>query len=214
MGTTFDRVLDSGVRQEFDTGSRRDTDKGKGRPDLIPTSFLRELAAHFEHGAVKYGDNNWQKGQPLSRYYASAFRHLLSVKEGKEDENHAIAAVWNLLAIRWTLEEVRAGRLPVTLVDLPYSLGPEGGAEVAKVGTNPGLGGEVAWPDGAKTPQAILVPDLLQKVTPGDTFGKSNGVGFAHDPAHCQFCFAKTGGTTPMEEHRRWCKHATKNPGA
>jgi len=24
----------------------------------------------------------------------------------------------------WTLEEVREGRLPITLVDLPYHLGP------------------------------------------------------------------------------------------
>lgn len=120
----FGAVLDSGKRQEFDTGSRRDTAEGKGRPDLIPTLLLERLGQHFENGARKYGDNNWQKGQPLSRYYASAFRHLLKVKDGREDEDHLTAAIWNLQAIMWTLEEVRAGRLPMSLADLPFQLGP------------------------------------------------------------------------------------------
>lgn len=138
----FTAVLDSGKRQDFSTGSRRDTAEGKGRPDLIPTLLLERLAQHFENGAVKYGDNNWQKGQPLSRYYASAFRHLLKVKEGQEDEDHLTAAIWNLQAIMWTLEEVRAGRLPLELADLPFQLGPQvyvasGAASVVASGAAP-----------------------------------------------------------------------------
>lgn len=117
----FTHVKDSGKRQEFDTGSRRDTAEGKGRPDLIPTLLLERLGQHFENGARKYGDNNWQKGQPLSRYYASAFRHLLKVRDGKEDEDHLTAAIWNLQAIMWTLEEIREGRLPDSLLDLPFA---------------------------------------------------------------------------------------------
>jgi len=31
----FDAVRDSGKREEFDTGSRRDTRQGKGRYDLL-----------------------------------------------------------------------------------------------------------------------------------------------------------------------------------
>ena len=83
--------------------------------------LFRSLAVHFENGARKYGDNNWQKGQPLSRYYASAFRHLLAVRDGREDEDHLAAVAWNVLAIQWTLEECRNGRLPVELVDIPYA---------------------------------------------------------------------------------------------
>lgn len=118
----FGQVKDSGKRQEFPTGSRRDTEEGKGRPDLIPRLLLERLGKHFENGARKYGDNNWQKGQPLSRYWRSAFRHLLSVRDGEEDEDHLSAAIWNLQAIMWTLEETRADRLPRELADLPYQL--------------------------------------------------------------------------------------------
>lgn len=122
--TTFTHVKDSGTRQEFATGSRRDSPEGKGRFDLIPPMVLRRDALHLEHGAKKYGDNNWQKGQPLSRYYDSAMRHMLAAREGREDEDHLAAARWNLMGIMWTLEEVRAGRLPRELVDIPYFVGP------------------------------------------------------------------------------------------
>ncbi len=114
-------VKDSGVRQEFDTGSRRDTQEGKGRYDLLPTRAMRELALHFEHGAVKYGDRNWEKGQPISRYLNSAIRHTFQALEGKLDENHMIAAAWNLLCAVDTRARIAAGILPSNLYDLPTS---------------------------------------------------------------------------------------------
>lgn len=63
----FNEVKDSGKRQEFQTGSIRDTREGKGRYDLLPPHAIFRLAKHFENGAKKYGDRNWEKGQPLSR---------------------------------------------------------------------------------------------------------------------------------------------------
>jgi len=87
--TKFTAVKDSGERQQFSTGSVRDTQVGKGRFDLIPTDALRRLAQHYENGARKYGDRNWEKGQPLGRYLDSAFRHLVNVLDGKTDEDHA-----------------------------------------------------------------------------------------------------------------------------
>jgi hypothetical protein len=116
--TSFE-VRDSGVRQDFETGSRRDSREGKGRFDLIPTLPLRELAIHYEQGSAKYGDYNWQKGQPLMRYVDSALRHLNALVAGEATENHAIAAAWNMFAYRWTLTEIEAGRLPGSLDDRP-----------------------------------------------------------------------------------------------
>ena len=113
------RVKDSGVREEFETGSRRDSREGKGRFDLIPTQPLRELAIHYEQGAVKYGDSNWQKGQPLMRYVDSALRHINALVAGENTENHAIAAAWNMFAYRWTLNEIEFGRLPFSLDNRP-----------------------------------------------------------------------------------------------
>lgn len=90
---------DSGERQDFDTGARRDVQTGKPRFDLIPTVSLTRLANLYAAGAEKYGDNNWQKGMPVSRCYASAFRHLIQWAEGDRDEDHAAAVAWNMFAI-------------------------------------------------------------------------------------------------------------------
>ena len=95
---------DSGKREEFDTGAKRDTRVGKGRYDLIPPVALIRLAGVFERGAAKYGENNWRKGMPLSRFVDSATRHLiqwrLAEEKGvKQDEDHLAQAVWNLMAI-------------------------------------------------------------------------------------------------------------------
>lgn len=114
----FDKVQDSGKRQEFETGSRRDTRDGKGRYDLLPPYAIQRLAKHYENGSVKYGDNNWLKGQPISRYVDSALRHLYKYLEGHNDEDHAIAAVWNMIAVVQTEEMVRRGTLPKELDDL------------------------------------------------------------------------------------------------
>ena len=121
MNTQFNEVKDSGKRQEFNTGSVRDTQEGKGRFDLVSTIALRRLAQHYENGARKYAARNWEKGQPLGRYIDSAFRHLISVLEGKTDEDHASAVSWNMFAYIHTLEGIKAGRLPKELDDLGHS---------------------------------------------------------------------------------------------
>jgi hypothetical protein len=110
---------DSGARQAFATGSVRDLQRGKGRFDLIPTMPLRRIAGLYERGAEKYGDRNWQKGQPLMRYVDSALRHLNCLVAGEPDEDHAAAVAWNMLGYMWTLGEVEAGRLPASLDDRP-----------------------------------------------------------------------------------------------
>lgn len=111
-------VKDSGQREDFITGSRRDTRKGKGRFDLIPAYPLKRLAIHYENGAEKYGDRNWEKGQPLSRYLDSALRHMNCYVGGDRVEDHLTAAVWNLFAFIYTEEMVNQGKLPAELNDV------------------------------------------------------------------------------------------------
>jgi len=93
------KVKDSGERQIFDTGSKRDTNINKGRFDLIPSQMMFRLARHYEAGAVKYDDRNWEKGQPVSRCLDSCLRHIEKYKDGWNDEDHLSAAIWNLAAI-------------------------------------------------------------------------------------------------------------------
>lgn len=112
-------VKDSGARQSFGTGAVRDIQHGKGRFDLIPTIATRRLAKHFENGAVKYGDNNWQKGIPLSRYLDSLERHVNCLKAGEPTEDHLAAIMWNAACYMWTLNEIEYGRLPKELDNRP-----------------------------------------------------------------------------------------------
>lgn len=110
-------VKDSGAREEFVTGARRDIQRDKGRFDLIPYYGLERLAQHFENGAKKYGPNNWQKGIPVRTYWNSAARHIGKAIDLQEDEDHQAAAVWNLMCAMWTIKMVEEGRLPKSLDD-------------------------------------------------------------------------------------------------
>ena len=66
-----------------------------------PTMFL-EVSKHFEEGAKKYGEYNWQKGIPTHCYIDSAVRHFLKFIRGDKDEPHDRAFVWNILCCIWT----------------------------------------------------------------------------------------------------------------
>jgi hypothetical protein len=114
----FEGVKDSGKRQEFATGSRRDTRDGKGRYDLVPADAFQRLVRHFENGSRKYGDRNWEKGQPLSRYLDSAIRHAYDYLGGDRSEDHLAAVMWNAMAAAATEERVARGILPKHLDDL------------------------------------------------------------------------------------------------
>lgn len=141
------RILDSGKRQQFETGAVRDIQHGKGRCDLMPlrvsakvidgdsilddiglfrdtgdtqhlyfalrtaarmfnglADMLLQVAKHFEEGAKKYGENNWQKGLPVHCYIDSAVRHYLKWLRGDKDEPHDRAFVWNLLCCIWEVD--------------------------------------------------------------------------------------------------------------
>lgn len=113
-------VKDSGERQEFETGAIRDMQAGKGRYDLIPPIMLKRLATHYEEGGRKYGDNNFRVGIPIKRYLDSAIRHIEKYRMGIDDEDHIIAAIWNLSAIIETEHLVDLGFLDKNLLDGNY----------------------------------------------------------------------------------------------
>lgn len=130
----FDKVKDSGQRQEFKTGSVRDIRDGKGRFDLITPIGLKRLAKHYENGAKKYGDRNWEKGQPLSRYLDSLIRHAYCLLEGKRDEDHAAAIAWNAMAYIHTEEMIERGLLPKELNDMPNNTKKENNRPFIEIG--------------------------------------------------------------------------------
>ena len=106
-------IQDSGERTQFESGAVRDMHAGKGRFDLLPMCVLMRLAQHYEKGALKYSDRNWEKGIPAHSFADSAFRHLVKYMDGWADEDHLIAAIWNLCGLAWT--EVKHPEL----IDIP-----------------------------------------------------------------------------------------------
>lgn len=84
------KLKKSGDEQKFETGAQRDSQEGKPRYDLISPFFLRRLAILLEKGARpdSYGEWNWAKGMPFSRFISSMMRHLFAFIFGKDDEDH------------------------------------------------------------------------------------------------------------------------------
>lgn len=105
-------VKDSGAREEYTSGMRRDTNEGKVRYDLIvPESMrnpmIKRIAVHMAKGAIKYGDRNWEKacGEPeLKRFRESAFRHFMQWYFGEVDEDHASAVFFNIQGAEYVKE--------------------------------------------------------------------------------------------------------------
>jgi len=113
------KIKDSGKRKLYQTGANRDVNEGKGRFDLLPPQAIRALAIHYQKGCQKYGERNWEKGIPISRYIDSAIRHLFQFLDGLDDENHLISTAWNILSAYETILRIQQGRLPEELYDLP-----------------------------------------------------------------------------------------------
>lgn len=77
------------------------------------TAFL-EVSKHYEDGANKYAERNWEKGIPLHCYIDSGVRHYLKHLRGDTDERHDRAFIWNLLGALWTAKN------KPELIDLPF----------------------------------------------------------------------------------------------
>lgn len=82
------------VRENYDS---EDVEKGMHQ-------MLIDLAKHYENGAKKYGEHNWEKGIPLHSFIDSALRHYSKFMAGINDEPHLIACIWNLFGAIWTFE--------------------------------------------------------------------------------------------------------------
>lgn len=65
---------------------------------------MLELAVHYEEGAKKYVERNWEKGIPLHCFIDSGVRHYLKYERGDTDERHDRAFLWNMFGAIWTLK--------------------------------------------------------------------------------------------------------------
>lgn len=113
-------MADGGAKQTFGEGRAiRDTADDKPRPDLI-SPFAEERLGHWlRMGANKYAERNWERGMPFTRCIASLRRHLMKYMQGKRDEDHLAAILFNAMAIIHYEAMIQAGVLPADLNDMP-----------------------------------------------------------------------------------------------
>jgi hypothetical protein len=120
---------DSGKRQEFSTGMKRDTNEFKARFDLIVpfdlpygSQMLTRWADLMARGAVKYDARNWEKAETqeeLDRFIDSAFRHFMQWLCGERGEDHAAAVFFNIQGaeyVRWRMA-MNKNHSPLTMRD-------------------------------------------------------------------------------------------------
>lgn len=108
---------DSGARQEYATGMRRDLQTGKLRFDLCIAndqkyneSLFGRWAALMGRGAEKYGERNWELSctiEEFRRFKASLYRHFEQFMQGEEDEDHASAICFNLNAMIRLMDKLK-----------------------------------------------------------------------------------------------------------
>lgn len=67
-------------------------------------SAINSVALHFEAGAKKYSERNWEKGQPTMVFVDSGMRHLNKCLMGMIDEPHYSAFLWNMICLLWTVK--------------------------------------------------------------------------------------------------------------
>jgi hypothetical protein len=108
---------DSGKRQEYSTGMRRDLQDGKPdfyliTPKDLPykEQMLTRWAELMTRGKEKYGSRNWELAktdEELERFKSSAQRHFMQWLLNENDEDHASAVMFNIQAaeyIKWRMD--------------------------------------------------------------------------------------------------------------
>ena len=74
--------------------------------DERPGGFVNLIVLDMDTYAEKYGENNWQLGQPMHVLMDSGMRHNCKAIAGITDEPHVRATAWNYLCAIWMDEHL------------------------------------------------------------------------------------------------------------
>jgi len=103
------KTKDSGQRQDYSSGMRRDLQDNKPRYDLIYMPMLKRLAELHQRGVAKYGERNWEVAKTLEEYLRfkqSALRHMIQWFNEDQDEDHAAAVQFNINAAEMVRDKI------------------------------------------------------------------------------------------------------------
>jgi nucleoside 2-deoxyribosyltransferase len=114
----------------FESGAVRDGGK-KPALQLISPHAMNRLGEWLRFACEDrlphpYPARNWEKGLPFSSTIASIQRHVEKFKLGDTSEDHVAAILFGGMALAHFEEEIKAGRLPPTLDDMPHYLSEVG----------------------------------------------------------------------------------------
>ena len=94
-----DEDLNDSQSYKFDSGAVR-AKLDDVRFDLISPQALRRLAATYNEGATKYGDNNFRHGMEFSNVINHVLTHIFDYLAGTDDDEDALAhACWGLFTL-------------------------------------------------------------------------------------------------------------------
>ena len=117
QGCVYDKILNM-INEFIRTGDTTNIysviDNFIALNNWSPSQALIEVSKHYEEGAKKYAERNWEKGIPCHCYVDSGVRHFLKWIDKWDDEPHDRAFLWNMLGLLWTI------RNKPELNDLPY----------------------------------------------------------------------------------------------
>jgi hypothetical protein len=88
-------------------GPGKKFDRDKIPMHLVPLDAVGEIAKVLDHGAKKYGTNNWQHlSDGQNRYLGALLRHLMAYQKGELKDlesglSHLAHAGCNLLFLLW-----------------------------------------------------------------------------------------------------------------
>lgn len=111
----------------FSSGAVRDGGKKPALQYISPHAMFRLgewlRFACEDRQPEPYPPRNWEKGLPFSETIASLQRHVEKFKLGDTEEDHIAAILFGGMALAHYEEEIKAGRLPADLDDMPHYLG-------------------------------------------------------------------------------------------
>lgn len=111
------KMMSDKMREELivtsPSGTNRSSDNGKPRYDLVPLLLLRRCAIHMARNMESKGEANWRNActqEDINRAMQSAFRHFIDWFEGKADEDHAAALMFNVGLAEEAKEKMNRGK--------------------------------------------------------------------------------------------------------
>ena len=106
VAAMFDVILHSDVFVEEYLNTAKElgveVNLGEVTAKQLVANAVLITSKHFENGALKYVERNWEKGMPIHVYIDSGARHYVKMKAGFNDEPHHLATLWNFMCAYWT----------------------------------------------------------------------------------------------------------------